>query len=276
MARSVIICADDYALSPGISRAIIELASIGRISAISCLTNTPYWPEHAAMLSTVGANIDIGLHLNLVEGKPLTSMPRTAPDGILPSLTATIVKSHGHCIDLAEIKREILAQLKSFKNALGHAPHFLDGHRHAHLLPGIRDTVLDVIQDVCPNSWVRNTWDRPGRILKRGISIPKALFLAALAKPLLSAAERRRVRTNKSFSGVYSVAGKQNYAELFPKFLDGNDGSHLVMCHPGHRSDMGMEWAETRWNEYRFLKSEDFANLMDSQSFRIARFDDAS
>ena len=94
MTRAVVLCADDYALSPGISRAIVQLAEQGRLSAISCMTGSAHWSEHADWLRPLIGKVDIGLHLTLVDEVPLTAMPHTAPNGKLPSIGALMVRTY--------------------------------------------------------------------------------------------------------------------------------------------------------------------------------------
>src|SRR4051794_20452051 len=81
-----VLCADDYGLSPGISSAIRDLIARGRLSAPSCMTMSPFWPDHASWLKPYADQVDVGLHLTLTAPPPLGSMPRTAPDGRLPPL----------------------------------------------------------------------------------------------------------------------------------------------------------------------------------------------
>ena len=88
--RHLVVCADDYGLSPGVNRAILGLAEAGRISATSCMTTGPGWPASAAALRTLDGRIGIGLHLNLTEGAPLGPMPSVAPHGGLPPLAALV------------------------------------------------------------------------------------------------------------------------------------------------------------------------------------------
>lgn len=68
MTNPIMVCADDYALSEPISWGILELAQKRRISAISCMTESCYWPEHARALDFAGKHVALGLHFNLTEG----------------------------------------------------------------------------------------------------------------------------------------------------------------------------------------------------------------
>ena len=90
MKRAIVLCADDYAHTKPISRAILDLAANKRISALSCMTASPHWPEHGRWLRDVRDAVDIGLHITLVDEAPLTEMPKTAPRGRLPGIGALI------------------------------------------------------------------------------------------------------------------------------------------------------------------------------------------
>ncbi|HET6375818.1 MAG TPA: ChbG/HpnK family deacetylase, partial [Methylocella sp.] len=81
---SFCLCADDFAITPGVSRGILEALAEKRLSAASALVTSPFWPESAAALRGHAAEADIGLHLNLTHGTPLGPMPAFAPAGRFP------------------------------------------------------------------------------------------------------------------------------------------------------------------------------------------------
>src|SRR5919112_15611 len=84
--RSVVLCADDFGLADGVSRGIVELAAMGRLSATGAMTNMPGWRRAAADLTPLEGQIAVGLHLNLTTGSPLGPMPQVAPSGLFPAL----------------------------------------------------------------------------------------------------------------------------------------------------------------------------------------------
>ena len=88
-----ILCADDYGFSPGVSSAIRDLIDRGRLSATSCMTMSPFWPDHASWLKPYADQVDVGLHLTLTDHRPLGPMPRTAPAGRLPPLPVLMRKA---------------------------------------------------------------------------------------------------------------------------------------------------------------------------------------
>ena len=143
--RKVVVCADDYALTPGVSRAIRELIAAGRISATSVMTVCPYWVEEGPELAAVAGEADIGLHLTLTDQTPLGPMPELAPEGRLPPIGAVVKASLLGRLPTAEIEQEIERQLAAFIAVWKRLPAHVDGHHHVHQLPGVRSALLKVL-----------------------------------------------------------------------------------------------------------------------------------
>lgn len=262
MTRPIVLCADDYAHTPAISRAILDLAQRGRISALSCMTASPLWPEHGPWLAEVRDKIDVGLHLTLVDEKPLTS------DRKLPGIAALIKQSYLGRLDLAEVEAEARAQVEAFRRVTGFLPQHIDGHLHTHVLPGICDVVLKIAGEMTPRPWLRNIADRLPAISSRGVAVPKAAFLSLLGRGL----RKSGARMNTSFSGVYDFTAKQgSYGALFERFVEQRGASHLILCHPGEAED-GAAHADARESEYTFLKSQAFADLLAREGLHVGRF----
>jgi predicted glycoside hydrolase/deacetylase ChbG (UPF0249 family) len=80
------LCADDFALSRPISETIADLASEGRINAISCMAVCEGWERDSELLCNLPESVQIGLHVTLTDEPPLTLAPGFAEDGRLPSM----------------------------------------------------------------------------------------------------------------------------------------------------------------------------------------------
>src|SRR3712207_4468643 len=132
--RKVVLCADDYGLTEGVSRGILELAEIGRISATSAMTSLPDWPRLAPALRPLAGRIGVGLHLNFTTGTPLGPLPALAPNGRFPALQDLLRRAFRGGLPAAEVRGEIDRQLDAFEHAFGAPPAFVDGHQHVHVL----------------------------------------------------------------------------------------------------------------------------------------------
>jgi chitin disaccharide deacetylase len=268
MSDAIVLCADDYGHSAPISRAILDLAKHGRISALSCMAASPLWPEHGHWLAEVKDKVDIGLHITLVDETPLTKMPRMAPNGKLPSIGELILKSHLGMLDMGEVTAEIQAQLAAFQSVMGFGPQHIDGHLHTHVLPGIRSVVLSIAQSLRSRPWVRNIKDSYTNILKRDVSVPKAALLAALGSGF---ARTSHAPMNDTFSGVYGFEAGSDYAELFEHFATLTGRRHVILCHPGEAEDSASHTA-ARAREYAYFKSDRFLASLVRHGIRIGRF----
>lgn len=231
------LCADDYALSTPISETIAELAARGCINAISCMAVFPGWGRDVHLLTRYGAaargSVQVGLHLVLAGEQPITSMRRQGPDGRLPSADRMMMLAYGRrldAVDLNEISREIDAQFAAFIRGMGRAPDFVDAHQHVHVLPGIRERVIDATLRHAPAAWMRNPADSLSAGWKRPFT-GKAIGSSFHARGLGAALARRGIVSNDSFAGHYGYAG--DFAALLPRFFRAAGERHLIMCHPG-------------------------------------------
>ncbi len=151
--KQLLLCADDYALAPGVSRAIRELAQAQRLNATSVMATGPHLhAEAAALLAVAPRGFQIGLHLTLTGGlKPLTGLF----GGRFATLPSLMTRAFARQLDKAAILRELEEQYTRFHAAFGQMPDFFDGHQHVHLLPVIREAVIEVARHHAPHAWLR-------------------------------------------------------------------------------------------------------------------------
>lgn len=281
--RAMLLCADDYALSEGVSEGIVRLAEAGRLSAVSCMTISPLWPALAPQLKAIEPACDVGLHLTLTDQIPLAPLPRIAADGRLPRhsrLMALAASGRlGAAGPAAEIAAEFERQWQAFEAAFGRPPDFVDGHQHVHLLPGIRDVLCARLARLpaADRPYLRLCWEPPAAILRRGVAVSKALLLAAMSRPLRRLSGRLGLATNDSFRGVHGFAPATPFAPLMRRFLAGAGERPLVMCHPGFvdaRLRSLDPVTDQRRVEYDYLASDRFADDLAATGLRLARFRD--
>jgi chitin disaccharide deacetylase len=234
--RMIILCADDYAMTAGISRAIGELAAARRLSATSAVVTTPHWPAMAQRLAVHRAHLAIGLHLNLTLGNPLGRMHKLAPAGAFPGLKALLRRAALGALDSREIRGEIERQLDHFEARLGFAPDHIDAHQHVQVLPSIRHPLLETVVLRYPQRppLLRNPADRLRAIIARRLAVPKAIAVSLLATGFARAARRRGLPSSDGFAGFSDFDLRRPYAEELACALQSPGRRHIVMCHPGH------------------------------------------
>lgn len=271
------LCADDFALSAGVSRGILEALGAGRLSATSAMTNRPSWPIAARQVKQFEDKADIGLHLNLTLGNPLGPMPKFAASGQFPHLHQLVKAALLRQLPAVEIGQEISRQIDEFCEHFGAPPAFIDGHHHVHVLPQVRAQLFACLEakGLSGKVWLRDSSDRLSRVLRRGVrELARSLGGAWLAKNFAREAAAHGFLTNDGFAGWSGGRPNLDCAVIFPRYLRAPGERHLVMCHPGY-CDEELRAVDSltfpREIELRFLLSSAFIQMLDRSGARLAR-----
>jgi predicted glycoside hydrolase/deacetylase ChbG (UPF0249 family) len=264
----VVLCADDFGMTQGVSRGIADLIDMGRLSATSAMTNMPWWPRLGPDLRRFEGQAGLGLHLNLTLGAPLAAMPRLAPGNILPTLSSIGPRALSGSLPLDEIRDEIDRQLVRFVDIIGRPPDYVDGHQHVHVLPGVRRMLLFTLRrrGLEGRVWLRDPGDGLSAILRRGHATTKALAVRSLAMGFRRAARRAGFETNRGFSGFSDFDATAPVERGFHRFFQALGPRHLVMCHPGYVDDELRRLdpvVDARLAELRYLASDGFLDLLE-------------
>ncbi len=277
----LVLCADDYGMSPGVCDAIDVLAGKGRISATSAMTLFPEWRQRAQGLAAIAAahGVDVGVHLTLTDHESLSAPRRLGAGGVLPPLSALLRDAQLRRLPAAEVAAEIKAQFDAFEDAFGAPPAFVDGHQHVHVFPVVRRLLVEEIARRYGRScWVRSTVEPFAPILRRGVAAFKAAVLSVLGMGFARMADAAGFRRNDSFRGAYDLSLREPYGKLFAGFLDdagGQPRTPLIFCHPGHVDALlsaRSTLAEARAAEYAYFTSAEFDDDCARAGYRIAAF----
>ncbi len=251
----------------GVDAAILKLAGQGVVTATSAMVLSPRWPEAAPALRD--APLSKGLHLDFTSPFAGEVFPRQG-------ITALIVRAHSGVLDRQRLGQSIRRQLSLYETGMNALPDFVDGHQHCHLLPSVREALLDALterygaeasrialRDCAPQRW---------RGLKAAIIAGTGTFrLQELAKA-------RQHGMNSDFAGVYDFNEDADLAALWTGWLDGLEGgAPLVMCHIAERADHdGSDSIRSaRYREYDWLSSPQFLELTQRLSKAPARWPQA-
>lgn len=251
--RPLLLCADDFGQSPGISRGIARLAAQGRLGATSCLVNFPGWRADAALLAPL-QGLGVGLHFNLTEGAPLSAAlaerwPR------LPALSTLLALALACRLPMAAVRAEFDAQLAAFVAAWGRAPDHLDGHQHVHHLPGVRELVLEAARRLAPRPAVRAT----APLLGPGYGFKRQVIMGTGGRALARALRREGVAHQAALLGAYGFEPQADYRTLMRGWLAQVPAQGaLLFCHPGEPGGSDAI-ALARGRELAYLASDDFA-----------------
>jgi chitin disaccharide deacetylase len=144
----LIVNADDYGLTEGISLGILRGHREGIVTSASVLAVGPAYPKVAHLLAD-HPGLGIGVHLAAVgEDPPLLSRAEVPTlfdaTGRLPETwTGFLARAVRGRIDPDDVRREFTAQLECVQE-LGLPITHLDAHQHLHLWPSMRKVVLEL------------------------------------------------------------------------------------------------------------------------------------
>jgi predicted glycoside hydrolase/deacetylase ChbG (UPF0249 family) len=147
----LIVTADDFGLCAEVNDAICQLHDRGVVQRASVIVNTEHFESSVEALRS-RPSLEAGIHLNLTDGRP-----------VLPAgEVATLVNGRGsfrrgrHYTVLAhilgqrrardDIRAEWRAQVAKMRRAGIDIKH-LNAHGHLHLLPQLREVVLDLLEE---------------------------------------------------------------------------------------------------------------------------------
>ncbi len=255
--RRLIINADDFGISEGVNRGILEAHEAGSVTSASLLVNLPA-VGHALQCVTRAPRLGVGLHFNLTAGSPVTPADRVPSlcargAGTFLPLGRLIARALRGGIVPSEVATECEAQIGRLR-AGGVTITHLDSHHHVHMLPGVWRAVRQVAR-------------------RAGIGIVRVPFedlRYTLAWPVVLAEQLSLRAVHRLSGGTGSPRHVDHFhgSALFvqPDFRKGLlalldncvPGITELMVHPGYAD------AETEsWDSYASERERELAALLD-------------
>ncbi len=222
----LIITADDCGLSPGINQTVFDLHQRGYISAASVMTNFPA-QQHALELFRAADALDIGAHLTLTDGFPLSRRGGAQPqllrgDGRFRNKFNLYLR--GQFLGSATldwIRQELDAQLRRFSDASLRLQH-ISTHHHFQTIPSLRRIVHELAADYGVD-WVR------GHDFRASLS-PSHPLLRAQRKD-----DRYRFAMPDYMIAIQAVMSQP--VEDFCQAVMGLEGTLEIVVHPSPAAD---------------------------------------
>jgi len=267
----LIVNADDYGYFRCVSDGILELAGRGIVRATGVFANAPLFGEYSARLRDYPA-LDVGNHLNLTYGVPLTSDLRRELarwSGRLPGKAALVMALASGAIGTEAVRAEWRAQIDRCLGC-GLRVRFLNSHEHVHMLPRL----FAVATDLAREYGIDHLRFASSQLAWRS---PASLFRTAILKCLGVATRARLASPAVSFVGL-DVSGRLDLAYL-RRVLRGLRGGQLyeLMCHPGRLdasevTDHDLLRYHDWEGERRALLDPEFRDLLDHHAVTLVGY----
>jgi len=310
--RRVVLHADDFGMNDQVNSGILRGFSHGLLTSTSILANAPGctaalagWINLEARfasgdipsinarrcLADPGDGFDLGIHINLTQGRPLTRERYPARlldrDGLFPGafvLAARLV-GPGQKYRRA-IEAELCAQIEVLVDR-GINPTHLNAHQYIDLLPGVSVLVPDLMRRYAIPV-VRTPWETHLTRTTLASRFEPANWCLAQVKRLLAFHQLLRMqRSNVTRPAAYfgtSHAGRIDL-DLMRTFISAaGPGITEIGMHPGNftaattATNVDDGWfdplAAARGKELALLTSPELAHLLESHHVRLARLRD--
>ncbi|MGA9799143.1 MAG: ChbG/HpnK family deacetylase [Terriglobales bacterium] len=258
--RRLIINADDFGLTAGVNRAIVEAHQHGVVTSSTLMANGAAFAD-AVRQAQSAPRLEVGCHVVLVDGAPLlepTAVRSLVDRGssgepyFREGITWFGALALLGRLDESEIEAEATAQIRKLQGA-GIAVTHLDSHKHTHLFPRVLRPLLRAAAN-CGVTAIRNPFERmEGSQLAASPSLwrrwAEVGVLRGLAKQFRTAVEEAGIATP---DGTLAIVATGSLNERLLEIMIENlpEGTWELVCHPGY-NDADLQAVHTRLHESR-------------------------
>jgi hopanoid biosynthesis associated protein HpnK len=280
--KRLIVNADDFGLTSGVNRAIIEGHTRGAITSATLMANMPAF-DAAVRLAKDHPSLGVGLHFNITQGRPVAnaSLVGSLIDdrGEFWGTSAAILKRMlAGRLKIEEVVVELRAQIEKALNA-GLRPTHVDSHKHTHALPQICEAIISTIKDYGIESVraPRERWrfDREAKTFKIITQSAGAFGISQLCRISAARLKKADVKTPDFFFGVARTGfwTKRWLIDLIERLPA---GASELMCHPGYEdAELGgvkTRLRASRTNELRLLTDPDVVAKLKENGVNLINF----
>ena len=287
--KKLIVNADDFGLTEGVNRAIIEGHLHGIVTSAALMVNM--WAfEQAVELAKQYPPLGVGIHLTLAVGIPVLE-PEQVPSlvndiGYFWKRSELIRRLFLNKISLAEVESELTAQVEKFLNS-GLKPTHLNSDQHFHVLPGICEIVVKLAKElevplrIPDERLIWNGHSKAFRSLRLVTPILIKTPMKMMCKRVRYLCDKYSVRTNDYFLSPFGLIPwekpQPKHFKLLLSLME--DGVTELMVHPGYCDRLlsefwigGEQQAKEREEELKCLLDTEIKAMVNEQSILLINY----
>jgi predicted glycoside hydrolase/deacetylase ChbG (UPF0249 family) len=262
----LIINADDFGLTSGVNRAILELHRTGVLTSATLMARAGACNE-AIEMALATPTLGVGCHVVLVDGDPvlprreIPTLVNERTERFPPTIGAFLKRLLAGLIRSTEIEAEAGAQMALLQSK-GVALTHIDTHKHVHMFPAVLRPVLRAARAAGIRA-VRNPFE-PAWSLR---ATPRAPWIRRVEVGLLRRLEPafRRIVAEEGFSTTDGALGVLATGSLDFKAVQSilrglPPGTWELVTHPGY-NDSDLAKAGTRLLASREIEREALASM---------------
>src|SRR5262249_38649313 len=277
--RRLIVNADDFGLTSGVNRGIVEAHSRGVVTSATLMACGRKF-EEAATLASQLPQFSVGCHVGLVDGVPTVKrndVPCLVANGgeyLRQSLVRFAASATTGRLDPGQLEAEITAQIRKLQ-ASGIRVSHLDSHKHTHMFPAVFKPLLRAAL-ACGVRAVRNPFE-PLVLAKSGNWKRKfkLRMLGRYQSSFTAALTEAGMRTPDGCIGIVATGGLT--LETFTSLIESlPEGTWEFVSHPGY-NDAELDMVATRLRDSRdkelnILTSEKVQKLIRREGIQLISY----
>ena len=269
MSRYLIVNADDFGHTKGVSEGILRAYREGIVTSTSVMINKPAAADGLRLALGVASDLGFGLHLTLTSGRPVLAA-ESIPDLVQASGSfhrpeELMMALAG--IDLSQVERELRAQVELFIQIAGRAPDHLDSHHHiTYKSPVLLSVMLQLAQEL--DMPIRNPFQRNDDQAEAAMGEKQAVIRS---EDML---RRSQVLMPDCFLEHF-YAKQATLGNLLNMLFDLPDGVCELMCHPAIVDDAlrdSSTYSERRADELAVLVHPSVRDLIEAGGIELVSF----
>jgi chitin disaccharide deacetylase len=254
----LILNADDFGLTAGVNRSVVELEEAGALTSATLMATAEGFMAAAAE-AAAHPRLGVGCHVVLVDGRPVLSSEQipglaTASGEFRPTLGAFVRDLMRGKIPEDEIETEAVAQIRRLQSVGIHVTH-IDTHKHTHMFVRVLRPLLRAAR-ACGVGAIRNPFE-PNWALAATSNASQGRLLQVRLLRMRRKAFLRLVReaglaTTDGAIGVLATGTLD--AQTLKRLLAAiPEGAWELVCHPGY-VDAALEGVRTRLRGSRSIE----------------------
>lgn len=274
MTKYVIFNADDFGISDGVNRGIIEAHRDGLLSSTCTMVNMSAAGDGIRQAQQKAPELGVGLHLTLSFGKPVSSPAMVSSlvdsDGNFPQTSRDLMERLSQ-FDANELQAEIQAQFDRFVTLAGQLPTHIDSHhRGAYLHPASFEVMCKLCKEhdlpmrrpallYNPQAYDHIPLNNDGNLYQQLRDIYEKYDSPRCPDHIADTFQWERGDRLPLFQSVLSKV---------------KDGYNEVICHVGYAEGLKEAYAEPREDELSAVIHPELKQTADSLGIEFVTFAD--
>ena len=243
MVKKLIINADDFGMTEGVTKGIIDCHADGVLTSTTLIVNAPY-TEFALAEAKKYPALGVGIHLNITYGRPLVAGAKSFTDEDGNFWQYPDYQRQKISADPKELYAEWQAQIERFIALAGKLPTHIDSHHHVHCQPQHQTVVMQLAKE----------YDLP---VRRSAEFPVTEY------------------ENAHFCGDFF--GDEISVATITTMLQQDEPILEIMCHPAYLDQMTYHISSynlPRMTEMAILRSPVLRTFIEQNGIELITFTD--